>query len=138
MSERIERLRAGIEEFNRTGKVPTEFYAPDFELHQSSSIVDTAGVFHGPGASQASLDELSESFEDMTFEPEGFLEAPGGEIVVLIHTTGRGRASGIELDNHIAWVWAFQGGKATRLVIYEEQADALEAVGLSRSDASLP
>jgi ketosteroid isomerase-like protein len=138
MSERIERLRAGIEEFNRTGEVPTELYHPDFELHQSSSIVDTAGLFHGPGASQASLDELNEAFEDMTFEPEGFVEAPGGEIVVLIHTKGRGRASGLELDNHIAWVWTFRDGKAARLVIYEEPGEALEAVGLSRSDASLP
>jgi ketosteroid isomerase-like protein len=130
-SERIELLRAGIEEFNRTGRIPTEFYAPDFELHQSSSIVGTAGLFHGPGASQASLDELSEAFEDMTFEPEGFLEAPGGEVVVLIHTKGRGRVGGLELDNHIAWVWTFRGGKAARLVIYEEPAEALRAVGLN-------
>jgi ketosteroid isomerase-like protein len=138
MSEQSERLRAGIEEFNRTGRIPTDLYAPEFELHQASSIVDTAGVFHGPDAPQASLDELSESFEDMTFEPERILEAPGGEVVVLIHAFGRGRASGLELDNHIAWVWTFRDGKATRLVVYEEQGDALEAVGLSRSDASVP
>jgi ketosteroid isomerase-like protein len=138
MSERIERLRAGIEEFNRTGEIPAGLYAPEFELHQASSIVDTAGVFHGPGAPQASMDELSESFEDMSFEAEGFHEAPSGEIVALIHARARGRASGLELDNHIAWVFTFRGGMASRLVVYEEQADALEAVGLSRSDASLP
>jgi ketosteroid isomerase-like protein len=138
MSERLERLRAGIEEFNRTGAIPTDFYAPDFQLHQASSIVDTAGFFEGPDAPQASLDELSESFEGMTFEPERILEAPGGEVVVLIHARARGRASGLELDNHIAWVWTLRDGKATRLVVYEEQGDALEAVGLSRSDASLP
>jgi ketosteroid isomerase-like protein len=138
MSERVERLRAGLEEFNRTGAIPADFYAPDFELHQASSIVDTAGVFEGPDAPQASLAELSESFEGMTFEPERILEAPGGEVVVLIHARARGRASGLELDNHIAWVWTFRDAKAVRLVVYEEQADALEAVGLSRSDASLP
>jgi ketosteroid isomerase-like protein len=137
MSKRVESLRAGIAEFNRTGRIPTELYTPDFELHQSSSIVDTAGVFHGPEGPQASLDELSESFEDMTFEPEGFLEAPGGEVVVLIRTTGRGRASGLELDNHIAWVWTFRGDQVARLVVYEEPGDALEAVGLPRSDAPL-
>ena len=138
MSELVDRLRAGIDEFNRTGEVPAELYAPDFELHQASSIVDTAGVFRGPDASQASLAELSESFEDMSFEPEGFLEAPGGEVVVLIHASARGRASGLKLDNHIAWVFQFRDGKVARLVVYEEQGDALEAVGLSRSDASVP
>jgi ketosteroid isomerase-like protein len=137
-SDRVERLRASLEEFDRTGLIPPDYFSPDFELHQSSSIVDTAGVFRGPGASQASIDELGGSFEDMTWEPERFFEAPGGEIVVFIHARARGRASGLELDNHIAWVWTFKDGKAVRMVVYEEPADALEAVGLPRSDASLP
>ena len=46
-------------------------------------------------------------------------------MVVLIHTTGRGRGSGLEIDNHIAWVWTFRGGQAVRMVVYEEPADAL-------------
>jgi ketosteroid isomerase-like protein len=137
-SDRVERLRASLEEFSRTGEIPADYFAPDFELHQSSSIVDTDGVFRGPGASQASLNELGGSFEDLRFEPERILEAPGGELVVLVHARARGRASGLELDNHIAWVWTFKEGKAARMVVYEEQADALEAVGLPRSEASLP
>jgi ketosteroid isomerase-like protein len=137
-SDRVERLRASLEEFSRTGKIPADYFAPDFELHQASSIVDTDGVFRGPSASQASLNELGGSFEDLRFEPERILEAPGGELVVLVHARARGRASGLELDNHIAWVWTFKEGKAARMVVYEEQADALEAVGLPRSEASLP
>ena len=137
-SDRVERLRASLEEFARTGEIPADYFAPDFELHQASSIVDTAGVFRGPGASQASLDELGGSFENMTFEPERILEAPGGELVVLVHARARGRASGLELDNHIAWVWTFRDGKAVRMVVYEEPGDALEAVGLPRTNASLP
>jgi ketosteroid isomerase-like protein len=137
-SERTDRLRAALETFRQSGEIPVEYFAEDFELHQSSSIVDTAGVFHGTSASQASLDELGESFEDLSFEPEQIIEAPGGEIVVLIHARARGRASGLELDNHIAWVWTFRKGKAVRLVVYEEPGDALEAVGLPRADPSLP
>jgi hypothetical protein len=53
-----------------------------------------------------------------------------GEIVVLIHTWGRGRGSGIRIDNRIAHVWTFRGDKAVRQVVYEEQAEALEAIGL--------
>jgi ketosteroid isomerase-like protein len=138
VSERVERLRAGIEEWNQTGEIPAGLYAPDLEVHQASSIIDTAGVFRGPDAPKASMDELSESFDDMSFEAEGFHEVPSGEIIALIHARARGRASGLELDNHIAWVFTFRDGMVSRLVVYEEQADALEAVGLSRSDASLP
>jgi hypothetical protein len=47
-SNAIDRLREGLETFNRTGEIRLEFLAPEFELHQASSIVDTAGVFHGP------------------------------------------------------------------------------------------
>ena len=127
--EKIDRLSANLEAFNRTGEILG--LAPDFELHQASSIIDTAGVFHGREGARRSMRELERSFEDLTFEPERFLEAPGGEIVVLIRARGRGRGSGIEIDNRIAWVWTFRGDQAVRLVIYEEQAEALEAVGLA-------
>jgi ketosteroid isomerase-like protein len=131
-SELADRLRAGLEEFNRTGVIPRGFYAPDFELHQASSIVDTQGVFRGADAATESLTELTDSFADLTFEPEEILEAPGGELVVLIHTRGRGRASGMVIDNHIAWVWTFRDGLAIRMVVYEDQREALAAVGIER------
>ena len=74
--------------------------------------------------------ELAESFEDLSFEPEKYLEAPGGEIVVFIRARGRGRGSGVEIDNRIAWVWTYRDDKAVRAVMYEDRAEALEAVGL--------
>jgi ketosteroid isomerase-like protein len=129
--ENVDRLRAGIEAFRQTGEVDVAFLAPDFELHQASSIVDTAGVFQGRGAPQDSLRELQESFEELSFEAERFIEAPGGEIVVFIHARGQGRGSGVKIDNHIAWVWTLRGDKAVRLVVYEERVDALAAVGLA-------
>ena len=133
--ENVERLRVTMEAFNSSGEIVTEHLAPDFELHQASSIVDTAGVFHGPESLRHALNELQESFEDLRFEPEKFFEAPSGEVVVFVHVRGRGRGSGMQMDNHIAWVWTFRGDKAVRWVVYEEQAHALEAVGLSEQDA---
>lgn len=132
-SELIDQMRTGLKRFELTGEIPDGFLAPEFELHQSSSIVDTAGVSRGPNAFRESLAELSESFEAQTFVAEDLLEAPGGEIVVLVHTHGRGRGSGVEIDNHIAWVWTFRGGKAVRMVIYEDPEEALAAVGLERT-----
>ena len=128
--ENAERLRGAMAAFDR-GEGDPEFLAPDFELRQASSIIDTAGVFRGPGAFRDSMRELHESFEEITFEPERFIEAPGGEVVVLIHTRGRGRGSGLEIDNHIAWVWTFRDGQAVRMEVYEEQAEALRSLGLT-------
>ena len=127
-----ERLRAALERFERTGETPSDFLAPDFELHQANSIVDTAGVFRGAEAFRDSLAELTESFESLSFTPERVLEAPGNEIVVLVHVQGRGRGSGLEIDNHIAWVWTFRDERAVRMVVYEEPDEALLVVGLTQ------
>ena len=126
----VDRLRLAIDAFSRGGEAGAALLAPDFELHQASSIIDTAGVFRGPDALRGSLRELQESFENLRFEAERFLQAPGGEVVVLVRATGRGRGSGVEIDNHIAWVWTFRDGQAVRMVVYEEPAEALRAVGL--------
>jgi hypothetical protein len=73
--ENITRLGAGLDAFNRTGELDIGFLASEFEMHQASSIIDTAGVFYGRDALQGSLSELAESFEDLSFEAEKFFEA---------------------------------------------------------------
>jgi ketosteroid isomerase-like protein len=128
--ENVDRLRAAYEVFNQTGEIVLDHLAPDFEMHQASSIIDTAGVFHGRNALRDVLRELDEAFEDFKTEVEKIIEAPNGEIVALVHAFGRGRGSGAEMDNHIAHVWTYREDKAIRMVAYEDQADALEAVGL--------
>jgi hypothetical protein len=40
----------------------------------------------------------------------------------------------VETDNRIAWMWTFRDERAVRLMVYEEQAEALEAAGLSVMD----
>ena len=107
--------------WNRTrSRSSADDLAPDFEVRQASSHHRHRG--HLPWAGRDSRRDAvtSESFEDLSFEPEKFFEAPGGEIVVFIHVRGRGRGSGVEMDNHIAWVWTYRDDKAVRLVIYEE------------------
>ena len=129
--ENVDRIRAGFEAFNRTGEITVDHLAPDFELHQASSIVDTAGVFRGPDAFRDVLKELQGAFEGLSFEAEEFIEAPNGDVVVFIRARGRGRGSEIEVDNRIAQVWTYRDDKAIRMVAYEERSEALKAAGLS-------
>ena len=128
--ENLERVRTRMEAFRRTGELDLEFLAPDFELQQASSIVDTAGVFRGPSAFREVLGELEEAFEDLSFEGERYLQAPGGEVIAIVRVRGRGKGSGIRLDNQIAHVWTFRDGKACRLKIFEEPDEALEDAGV--------
>jgi ketosteroid isomerase-like protein len=59
--------------------------------------------------------------------------APTGEIVVVIRVMGRGRGSGMSIDNTIAWVVTTRGDQTTRVVIYEDPAEALQVFGLEDS-----
>lgn len=133
--EAVERLQAALEPFSRTGEIDPAFLAPDFEMRQASSIVDTAGVFRGREALNDALVELQGSFEEISFEAEEFRMCPDGRVFVSVHVRGRGRGSGMEIDNYIAHIWTLREGQAVRLEVYEERTDALEAVGLS-GDAS--
>jgi len=112
----IDRVRGKVDTFNRTGEIDVQDLAPDFEMHQASSLVDTAGVFHGQDALHGALRELQEAFEELSFEAEEIIEAPDGQIFVLIRVRGRGRGSGMEIENRIAHVWTYRDDKAVRLV----------------------
>jgi len=131
MSENVERLSRGLEQFGRTGEIDPLALTDDFEVHQASSIIDTAGVFRGRNAIRDTLSELREVFDELRFEAETITEAPSGQVVAVIRVRARGRGSGIEMDNRIGWVFTFDGDKARRLVVYEEADEALKAAGLS-------
>jgi ketosteroid isomerase-like protein len=128
--ETASRLRAGYELLSR-GTIDVELLAADFELVQASSIIDSAGVFRGRDAVREAIAEVQGSFDELEFAPEEIIDVGHGQLLVLVHVNGRGRASGLAVDDHIAHLWTFRDDKAVRLVIYEEQADALKAVGRS-------
>jgi ketosteroid isomerase-like protein len=128
--ETASRLRAGYELLSR-GTIDVELLAADFELVQASSIIDSAGVFRGRDAVREAIAEVQGSFDELEFAPEEIIDVGHGQLLVLVHVNGRGRASGLAVDDHIAHPWTFRDDKAVRLVIYEEQADALKAVGRS-------
>ena len=126
-----DRLRAGLETFNRTGEIESTLYAPDVEIRQASSIIDTAGTFSGLEGMREALGELREAFDDLSFEAEKFIEAPASKSVVFIRVRGRGRGSGAKLENTIGWVLTFREEQVVRIVVYEDPAEALAAAGLS-------
>jgi ketosteroid isomerase-like protein len=53
------------------------------------------------------------------------------QVIALFTMVAKGRGSGIELTRPDALVASFRGGKAVTLGYYNDQAQALKAVGLS-------
>ena len=78
---------------------------------------------------EAFWDEFWSTFEDVQLEAHGFVDA-GSEVVVANTAHLRGR-EGIEVIARSAFVYTVEGGQITRLRMFQERAEALEAAGLS-------
>ena len=71
---------------------------------------------------------IAEQFESTRNEPQEFIEA-GDEVITPMIGYFRGR-DGIELTARFTYVWSLRRGAVTRLTLYQERDEALEAAGL--------
>jgi ketosteroid isomerase-like protein len=69
-------------------------------------------------------------YPDFRVEPERFVDA--GDDVVVIGTARGTTASGVETQWRQGYVWTVREGTAIRLRWFNDPAEALEAVGLSK------
>jgi ketosteroid isomerase-like protein len=71
-------------------------------------------------------------FEFYDPDAEEFVDA-GENVIVRVRQGGRGRESTVEVEMPMYWqVYRLRDGRAVRVEIYREEADALEAVGLRK------
>ena len=84
----------------------------------------------GHDAVRASLVRWKGEWDDYELLPEEF-EHVGDRVVVAVRMRARGRASGIPVDARFYDVYTLRQGKIVRMDQFTEQAEALEAVGLT-------
>ena len=130
--ENVESVRRGYELY-AAGDLEgvASLFADDAELADAGGLGvagTAAGVRYGPEGFLRANEEALEAFEDYRVEAEEFIDA-GETVVVAVRISGRGRASGAELETHLAHVWVFRNGKVIRGDVYWSTEEALEAVG---------
>ena len=76
------------------------------------------------------LGTLFETFDGLGYEPQEFTDLGDG-VLVGVRTVGRGRGSGVPIDEVIWHLW-WEGspGVANSLQIFNDRERALEAAGL--------
>jgi ketosteroid isomerase-like protein len=126
MDERIELLRRAYQTFN-DGDVDYSLFHPELEIIQTSSLVGTAGRFHGHEGLRRSTEELLQGFEEVRFEPEDHMELDDGRLLVRCRFVGRGARSGIELDSDVWHIWSFRDGLLSLMEIYPNRRKAFAA-----------
>ena len=128
--ENVEIVRRSIEEWNRRDLLTWVARFPsDGEVDWSRSRSPFKGVYRGHREIEAFWDVFWSTWEDVQIEPHDFTEA-GSEVVVCNTAHMRGR-EGIEVSAKTALVFTVESGQITCLRLFDEQDEALEAVGLS-------
>lgn len=129
--EVVERLYALFASRDVAAAIP-DYAAPNLELRVPPLYPDTPEVFRGREGIERWMRMIDEAWAEWRLEPERYLDA-GSTVVVLARLIAEGGSSGIHLEREVAHVWTLEQGRAVSIRVYLDQAEALEAVGLSEA-----
>ena len=73
---------------------------------------------------------LGEVFDDMRVEIEEITDAGEDRLVVVVRVTGRGKGSGVNVEQRNGQVWRFANRMIVRIDSYLNPPDAFDAAGL--------
>ena len=128
----VDRLRSGYEALSRGDYEGVRgLLDPEIVLRDRPEVPDARSYFGFEGMLRT-LRDTSDSFEDFRLTPKRFFEH-ADKVVVVLSMTGRGRTSGVPVEEQIAHLWTLQNGLAVELQAFTDPADALEAAGLPRT-----
>jgi ketosteroid isomerase-like protein len=69
--------------------------------------------------------------DHLGYEPKELIDA-GDKVLALVRVSGRGKASGVEVEAYAWQLWTFRDGKPVEATYFgDDRAAALEAAGLS-------
>ena len=104
-------------------------FSPDAEIDWSRARGPFNGVYRGRARQEAFWNAFWSAFEEGHVEMYDFTQA-GSEVVVSNTAHFQGR-EGIEVSARSTFVFTVEKGQITRFRMFQERAEALEAVGLS-------
>ncbi len=104
------------------------YFDPEVEIDVSRRGV--GGIGRGREDLSRIIGEWVASWDDWTEEVEEIRDL-GSQVLVIAIQRGRGKGSGIEVENRYGLLYEFNGEKISRLTGYPNPSEALEAAGLS-------
>ena len=128
-AQNVEVVRGMIDAFNRGDfEASLAYLDEDVEWHDPPDVPG-AGVHRGPEEVRRWFARWLGAWENYTARVEELIDA-GDRVVVVHHERGRGRGSGVEVDNRSVNVFDVSCGKIVRRRPFPDRSQALDAVGL--------
>ena len=123
--ENVDVVRRTFAAFDREdGEAALELFDPEVEWSP------TEGTYRGREGVLSSVAEWLEPWEEHHVEVEELTPA-GDQVFAVIHLTGRGAGSGMEIDQRFFQLFDVRNGKITRMVEFVRRDEALAAAGLT-------
>ena len=112
---------------------PFEVYAEDIVWDWSNTRrfdLLPKQVYLGHEGVRQAWREILAAFGEVDLEVEELIDA-GDQVLAVIRDRQVGRASGAAVETTHFAVWTLADGKVTQCRVFDDQAESLEAVGLS-------
>ena len=113
-----------------------DLVAPEYVLDFSRRLLNPI-VVRGRDEARAFYESEGQMWEGghLAYQPKELIDA-GDKVLAFVRVSGRGQASGVEVEAYTWVVWTFRDGKPVEWTYFgDDRAAALEAVGLSEQDA---
>jgi ketosteroid isomerase-like protein len=117
----------------RDDMAPFEVYAEDIIWDFSNTrraALNPKKVYHGHEGVRENWRDALSVFGVVDLEVKELIDA-GDQVMAVIHEREVGRASGAPVETTHLAVWTLAEGKVTKLQVFDERHQALEAAGLS-------
>ena len=114
------------------GDDPRDLLAPEFVMDFSRRRLNPV-VVRGRDEVRAFAEGDGQMWEGghLAYQPKELIDA-GDKVLAFVRVSGRGQASGVEVEADTWVVWTFRDGKPVEWTYFgDDRASALEAVGLS-------
>jgi uncharacterized protein len=129
--ENVEVVRAGFDAFRR-GDIDALLRLCDenIVITQAPEVPGVSPQQYGHAGLLEAFAIWPEQWDDFRIDIERVIADPGDYVVVVTRQRGRGKQSGVEVDEEFPFVFAVRGGKITEMRIFLREDQALEAAGL--------
>jgi ketosteroid isomerase-like protein len=129
--ENMEIVREGYERFEATGELAPDLASDDFVWDMSNFHGwPEQQVYEGVDGARAFVSAWLEAWEDWELEVEALHDADD-KVVALVRQHGTSKAAGMPVEMSFAQVFTLRDGKQSRMEMYSDRGEALEAAGLS-------
>jgi ketosteroid isomerase-like protein len=127
--ENVEILRHSFEEAPENPEPFFAMFDENVEWDMSGGPFPIQKKVYGREAVREFFRTWAGTFDDWGFEAEEVIDA-GSSVFVCLHQWGRGKGSGIPVENRFYAVWTFERDKVIRYQAFMGRTEALEAAGL--------